>query len=269
MRAALRFSAILIVALGAGAAAAGPLTGEPANNDAIASPPAGFEHYRGYAFDLSENSDRKDVTAISDNVRRQLDVVENAGLSPKVLRFFRSVPIVASEMACLEEGAAAACYGSAVPGRGRGTRELTIWDHEKQQWTNPDPVDLAVDSGLGVIMLRPNVLRYAQDPVILHEFLHVYHAKLMPNGYENKGIKEFYGQAKAKNLFPKEAYVVKNHKEFFAVTASIFLAGRDSVHEPYTRAELKDKMPDYFKYLTGVFGFDPDAAAGTPVASAE
>src|ERR1700754_2334981 len=181
MRAALRFSEILIVALGAGAAAAGPLTGEPTNNDLITSPPAGFEHYRGYAFDLSENSDRKDVTAISDNVRHQLDVVENAGLSPKVLRFFRSVPIVANEMACLEEGAAAACYGSAVPRRGRGTRELTVLGPGKQQWTNPDPVDLAVDSGLGVIMLRPNVLRYAQDPVILHEFLHVYHAKLMPN----------------------------------------------------------------------------------------
>jgi hypothetical protein len=69
-----------------------------------------------------------------------------------------------------------------------------------------------------------------------------------------------------------------NHKEFFAVTASIFLSGKDSTHEPNTRAALKEKMPDYYKYLVGLFGFDPDpslpdkpadpAPAATPVASA-
>jgi hypothetical protein len=48
------------------------------------------------------------------------------------------------------------------------------------------------------------------------------------------------------------------------VTASIFLYGKDAVHEPFTRSKLKEKQPDYFKYLVGLFGFDPD---GAPVAS--
>jgi hypothetical protein len=52
------------------------------------------------------------------------------------------------------------------------------------------------------------------------------------------------------------------------VTASIFLAGNDAVHEPYTRAKLKEKQPDYFKYLVGLFGFDPDTSNLTPAASA-
>ena len=52
------------------------------------------------------------------------------------------------------------------------------------------------------------------------------------------------------------------------MTASIFLAGNDAVHEPYTRAKLKEKRPDYFKYLVGLFGFDPDTSNLTPVASA-
>jgi hypothetical protein len=117
-------------------------------------------------------------------------------------------------------------------------------------------------------MFRPAMMKYAEDPVMLHEFLHVYHARLMPNGFENKGIKDFYGEAKGKGLFEKDAYLMKNHKEYFAVTASIFLAGKDAVHEPYTRAKLKEKQPGYFKYLVGVFGFDPDASATTPVASA-
>jgi hypothetical protein len=53
------------------------------------------------------------------------------------------------------------------------------------------------------------------------------------------------------------------------VTASIFLAGKDSEHEPYTRATLKEKMPDYYKYLVGLFGADPEETSVTPVASAD
>jgi len=180
------------------------------------------------------------------------------------------VPIVASEMTCNEEGAAWACYGFIVPDRHRrGTLGLTMWDHDKQQWTNPDMLQLAADSGTGIIMLSPIMARHAEDPIVLHELLHAYHAKLMPNGYDNKGIKGFFGYAKAKSLLPKETYALKNDREFFAVTASIFLAGKESVHDPKTRAELKEKMPDYYKFLVELFGFDPDAVAGTPVASAE
>jgi hypothetical protein len=105
--------------------------------------------------------------------------------------------------------------------------------------------------------------------VLLHEFLHVFHSRLMPQGYDNLGVKAFYAQAKSKNLFPKESYTIFNHKEFFAVTGSIFLAGKDTVHEPFTRAALKEKMPDYYKYLVGVFGFDPEKPNEPPVASAE
>ena len=202
---------------------------------------------------------------MADTLRLQLDVVENAGFSPKVLQFFHSIPIIAHEMACLDEGAGAACYGSSLPAReGRGA---TTWDEVKHQWTNSDVVELAADTRVGVVMLRPNMMRYARDPVMLHEFLHAYHAKLMPRGYENKGINNFYGEAKNHSLFGKDAYVLKNNREFFAVTASIFLSGNDSVHEPFTRKKLKELMPNYYKYLVGLFGFDPDAAAVTPLAS--
>ncbi len=166
-----------------------------------------------------------------------------------------------------DEGAAAACYGSSVPARaGAG---VTTWDDVKHRWTNSDMVELAADTGRGVVMLRPNMMRYEQDPVILHEFLHAYHAKLMPHGFENMGINNFYSQAQKKNLFAKDEYVLKNSREFFAVTASIFLVGKDSVHEPHDRAKLKELMPDYYNYLVGVFGFDPDAPGVTPVASAD
>ena len=54
-------------------------------------------------------------------------------------------------------------------------------------------------------------------------------------------IRDVYGEAKGKGLFEKDAYLMKNHKEYFAVTASIFLSGKDSTHEPHTRAKLKEK----------------------------
>lgn len=265
---ALLISATLLIAFGSGPVTAGPrvLKVEASGSEAAPPVPGGFETYRGYIYDLSENAQRKDVGAIETVLHRQLDFVENAGFSPKVLQFLHSVPIIASEMACLDEGAAAACYGSSMPARmGSG---MTIWDEVKHRWTNSNRVELAADTGIGVVMLRPNMMRYEQDPVILHELLHAYHAKLMPNGYENAGLNNFYSDAKRKNLFGKDDYVIKNNREFFAVTASIFLAGKDSVHEPQTRAKLREMMPGYYKYLVGVFGFDPDAPAAIPVASA-
>lgn len=273
MRAALALPVILALALGATGAFADPrvLHIEPSDGAAPASaPPEHFDHYRGYSFDLSQDAGRKDSAAIVDNLKRQLDMVENSGLSPTVLKFFHSIPIVASETDCLGLGVAWACYGLVVPDRERhGTFNVTMWDPEKRQWTNPDPVELAADSGLGVIMVRPYMMTYAKDPVLLHEFLHAFHARLLPMGFDNIGIKAFYAQAKSKNLLPKKAYALSNHKEFFAVTASIFLAGKDAAHEPFTRDALKEKMPDYYKFLVGMFGFDPEMPNGTPVAMSE
>lgn len=271
MRAALAVSALLAVALGTAAhAASRVIQVQPTDNAASSAPPEGFQSYNGYIYDLSENSDRKDSDALLANLKHQLDIVDKAGFSPRVLKFFHTVPIIASETECLELGAGWACYGLVVPNRERrGSFNLTTWDHDKQKWVNPDPVELAVDSGLGVIMVRPYMSTYNDEAVLLHEFLHVFHSRLMPQGYDNLGVKAFYAEAKSKNRFPKESYTVFNHKEFFAVTGSIFLAGKDTVHEPFTRAALKEKMPEYYKYLVGVFGFDPEKPSEPPVASAE
>lgn len=266
MRKLLLGSVVFIFSLAPHLAGAGPRSVQVEPPQAL---PAGFETYRGYVFDLSENSERKDVAAIADALRRQLDVVESVGLSPKVLQFFHTVPIVASEMTCLDEGAGVACYGPLSPERNqRISSSFTTWDEGKLRWSNPNLVDLAADAGPGVIMLRPVMLKHAEDPVLLHELLHAYHAKLMPQGFDNLGIRAYHGDAMAKHVFGKEEYAMKNHKEFFAVTASIFLAGKESMHEPKTRAQLKEKLPKYYKYLVELFGFDPEPepAKATPVA---
>ena len=228
--------------------------------------PPGFQSYRGFIFDLSENSDRKDNAEFTDLLKKQLDIVESVGLSPKVLQFLHTVPIVASEMACTDLGPPIACYSSIPPETSTArTRSFTVWDSKTMNWSNPNFVDLAADAGTGVIKLRPNMLKYAEDPVILHELLHAYHNKLMGGGLENLGIKAMYAQAVSKNVMPKEEYAMSNPQEFFAVTASVFLAGKGTISEPHTRAQLKEKLPKYYKYLVELFGFDPEPSS-TPVA---
>lgn len=257
MRVALLLAATVVGTLFASPSNAG--SPEAASADAAQALPPGFQSYRGYMFDLSENSDRKDVDKLTENLKRQIDVVESVGLSPRVTRFFRTVPIIASELACLDEGAATACYGRVTPDIQRtAPRTLTVWDHDKQRWTNPNAVDLAVDSGLGVIMVRPDMMRYEKEAVLLHEMLHAYHARLLPDGYANKGVISYYAYAKSKDFLPKEAYALKNPMEFFAVTASIFLAGKSEFHDPKTREALKEKC----RTITNIWSA---CSASTPI----
>lgn len=131
MRGALLISTVLAITFSSNPGTADPRSPqvEPSTGSVASPAAAGFEKYRGYSFDLSENSERKDVGAIADALRRQLDVVDNSGFRPRVLQFFHRVPLVASEMACLDENAAAACYGLSVPERDHGTRRgVTTWD---------------------------------------------------------------------------------------------------------------------------------------------
>jgi hypothetical protein len=234
--------------------------------------------YRGHFFDLSEIAGRQDFATMADALRHQIDIVESVGLSPRVLKFFHTVPIVVDEMACLGSEdpklLAAACYGPSAPERAQRTpRGATFWDSENLQWANVDPVSLAEDTQLGVVMVRPIMLgassRQAEEPVILHELLHAYHNKMMPHGVKNPAVLLHYNLAKSNQLYPAEAYLLTNEREFFAVTASVFLYGKDG-KEPFTRANLKLKQPDYFRYLVWLFGFDPDRAPNaSPVASAD
>jgi len=256
-------SVVFMLSFASGFTNAGPRVIEV---EPSAEVPPGFETYKGYIYDLSENVDRKDKAAITDLLKKQIDVVESVGLSPKVLKFFHTVPIIASEFACTDLGPPIACYGSIPPETSTArNRTFTIWDSKTMSWSNPNFVDLAADAGTGVIKLRPNMLKYTDDPVILHELLHAYHAKLMGGGLENLGVKAMYAKAVSANAFPKEEYAMSNPQEFFAVTASVFLAGKGTLSEPHTRASLKEKLPKYYKFLVELFGFDPEPASA-PVA---
>jgi hypothetical protein len=258
--------------------AGAPLVSDSAGNLA--------ETYRGYFLDLSVLAGRKEFAVMADVLRHQIDTVEGvAGLSPRVLEFFRTVPITVNEIACLdatkdkdgkdiEEPKAllhAACYGGALPEHSESLSAGSPWDSNKSRWTNSDPVALALDTGLGVIMVRPIMLDRssptAQRPVILHELLHAYHNRILPQGYRNAGILLHHNRAREGNLYPADAYLMTNEREFFAVTASVFLHGND---EQFRRSTIKEKQPDYYRYLVNLFGFDPEPGpSSSPLALAQ
>jgi hypothetical protein len=266
---------ILALCLGSHAASAGSDQQEISiSKSGDASPVnAGTEKYRGYFLDLSQIAGQQNYSEIINSLHRQLDIVESVGLSPRVLNFFHTIPIVIDEAACsdgMKEDKspvfAAACYGPAEPVslQNRSTHG-SYWDSEKAEWVNSDPIALAEDTHLGVVMVRNRYLN-PQSPVLLHEMLHAYHTNLMAGGFDNQVIKSFYDDAKGKNLYPADAYLMTNHKEFFAVTASIFLYGKDD-KEPFMRSKIKEKQPEYYKYLTWLFEVNPEH--GTPIASAD
>lgn len=247
---------------------------------------ASNETYRGHYLDLSAIAGRQDFAVMAETLRHQIDFVEDiSGLSPRTLEFFRTIPISVSDVACLtptkdqdgkdiEDPKALlhdACYGLVSPEGSHSLAHGSVWDSRKLRWVNTDPVALGEDTDLGVIMVRPIMLSAASKekdrPVMLHELLHAYHNLVMPQGYKNTGILMHYSAAKTGQLYPAGAYMLTNAREFFAVTASVFLHGDDG---PISRAMIKEKQPDYYHYLVWLFGFDPDPAPSvSPMASAQ
>jgi hypothetical protein len=167
--------------------------------------------YHGWQVDLTNakgaESDQKMVAA----VKRQLDIVERAGLKPQVLEFMRTIKIWANP--------ANAKFGPGHYGSATG-------------------VDLRVK------------LLEADKPIILHELLHAYHDRLVPEGFKNPDIRRFFENGKA--LWPADSYMLSNNREFFAMTASVYLFG-DIDRPPFSRAELRSKQPQYYRWLAALF----------------
>jgi hypothetical protein len=95
----------------------------------------------------------------------------------------------------------------------------------------------------------------AEKPIVLHELMHAMHARWLPNGVRNADIERFYNNALRGQLYPRDAYVLKNSKEFFAVTASLYLWGYVA-RPPNNRATLKEKQPVYYAWLGKLFGVE-------------
>ena len=132
------------------------------NPEQLHAPSPNDEIYRGYYSDLSQIAGRQDFARMVHALEEQLDIVESVGLSPNVIAFFHTIPVVADELACFSlddpKSLPLACYSQAPPNLKRRSVEPTVWESKTHQWTNESPVNLALDTKRGVVMVDPNML---------------------------------------------------------------------------------------------------------------
>ncbi len=168
--------------------------------------------YHGWQVDLTlARGEVPDAQMINLAVR-QLDIVEHVGLSPNTLQFMRGIG---------------------------------IWANANGPSSHPAHYNHSTGVDFRVQLLDPN------RPIILHELLHAYHDRVLPNGFYNHDVKTFYWNGMS--LWPNDSYMMSNEREFFAVTATTYLYGK-TPRPPYSRTELCQKQPDYCQWLAGILG---------------
>ena len=171
--------------------------------------------YRGFTIDESASQAGANLPAIETTLKHQIDIVADSGAKQEVLNFFRGRKI-ALKTGLSED------HGLFVPNKG---------------------------------VLIDDVPQPPEQPILLHELLHAYHFLVLPGGFQNSDVLRFYKNAKQGRRYKAKAYVLKNAKEFFAVTASLYLWGKID-RQPYTRENLKERQPHYYVWLGQLFGVE-------------
>jgi hypothetical protein len=123
-------------------------------------------------------------------------------------------------------------------------RTIKIWANPANAKFGPGHYGHSTGIDLRVKRLDPH------KPIILHELLHAYNDQVLPGGFRNPEIMKFF--QRGKKDWPAGSYMLSNNREFFAVTASVYLFG-DIVRPPYSRAQLRAKQPVYYKWLAKLF----------------
>ncbi|MBR0846339.1 hypothetical protein JQ543_01185 [Bradyrhizobium diazoefficiens] len=185
---------------------------------AIAKDAATFA-YRGITVDTSAAQGQPNLKEVVASFKHQIDIVADCGAKTEVMTFFKSQPV------------------SVKPGQGDGGGHFSSRE-----------TGVTVDAAV----VAP------EKPVLLHELLHAYHVRVLPGALQNPDVLRFYGIARQNELYPPDAYVLKNVQEYFAVTGSLYLWGNVD-RPPFNRATLRDKQPVYYQWLGELFGVQKKA----------
>ena len=170
--------------------------------------------YRGFTVDVTAAQSASNLNDVEKSLKHQIDITADCGTTSKIMDFFKSQTIFVK------------------PGQGDGGGRFSS-----------KVKGVAVDI----------VIQAPEKPVVLHEMLHAYHWWVLPDGFGNAEVKQFYERARDNTFYPPDAYVLKNVQEFFAVTASLYLWGNVD-RPPHDRKTLHDKQPVYYRWLGDQFG---------------
>jgi hypothetical protein len=104
--------------------------------------------------------------------------------------------------------------------------------------------------GMDYIVKQKETKRTGPDLLFFHEMCHGLHYKHLPNGFNNKYIRDTYLAAMKKGLY-SGAYSAKNEFEYFATLAEKYY-GYDYTY-PHDKFELKSYDLDGFKMIEEIF----------------
>lgn len=182
---------------------------------AMVNSPALADTTRGeFQIDQAKHTLSADAMA---SLEEQLRIVESVGLPPAILASMKKTAIVVDP-------------------------DLT-----------GNPGIFAVRNGTGAVYIRPIVFS-ADKPILLHELLHAYHFTTL--GLDRPEIRQEFQRVQGADLFParfRSAHFLKNPKEFFAVTATLYLFG-DIQQPPFRCTALSKLDGEYRAFLGALFG---------------
>lgn len=148
--------------------------------------------YRGITVDTGAAQGQPNLKEVVASLKHQIEIVVDCDAKPEIMTFFKSQPVWVR------------------PGQGDGGGHFSS-----------KVAGVTVDAAV----VAP------EKPVLLHELLHAYHFRVLPGALRNPDLERFYGIAKQNELYPPDAYVLKNVQEFFAVTGAS-ISGAMSTDRP-------------------------------------
>ncbi len=175
-------------------------------------------NYRGFTIDESQVQNISTLEEVRMATKEQIDIVCAVGLPTEILEFFQSVPFILVQDDELPRGNPG-FYG----GKDRSVKVST------------------------------RILTVGHKPVLLHELLHAYHDRKLPQGFRNREIIGYFEHAKAMSVYAARSHMMENEKEFFACAATTYLFGV-TAQEPFVRDKVMIGQPEFFAYLKKLFG---------------
>jgi hypothetical protein len=115
---------------------------------------------------------------------------------------------------------------------------------------------------------------WGRGGVIVHELSHAFHHRCLPDGYDNKDIKQCYEAAMKDGLYDcvkvhgsqgpeAKAYACMNCMEYFAELSAAFLGGTDESEEynkwfPFNRKQIQEHDPRAYDMLCRIWIIDSE-----------
>jgi hypothetical protein len=177
----------------------------------------GTSHLYGFQVDTHLMTDGQKATVLP-TIVDQLKIVETVGLPESILSFFHKIPVIVDPSLQGDTPGLYMSYGQ-----------------------------------FGIVKVKP--IDFPKNkPILLHEFLHAYHFKVL--GLQNQDIIRAYDHALNSDAYPaiyKSAHFLENQKEYFAISGTIYLFGNIQ-QPPFNCAVLSHDQPYYLAFLADVFG---------------